>query len=111
MAMAPTTPMRASVARVVGSAPNDRSTCDSCLRLRKDRPMICTAIKRAARAVIPPKTPSAIERGLIARSTFPSSSCPVALKPGGRPPGAARVISSTSPATWSGRATLIAVSV
>ena len=42
----------ASVARVVGSAPNDRSTSgSSCLRRRKYRPMICTAIKRATRAV------------------------------------------------------------
>ena len=52
------------------------------------RPMTWTAIKSAARAVIPPKTPRAIESGLIARSAFPSSSArPWRSKPGGEAAG------------------------
>ena len=99
------------MARIAGSVPRALSTSESRLRRRKCRPMTCSAIRRAARAAIPPKTPSAIESGLIARSTLPSSSCAVASKPGGRPPGDAFVMTFVTAAVSSGFASFMAVSV
>ena len=64
------TPSNASPTVMVGPAPNARSVPRSRLLTRNWRPITWPAISRAAKAAIPPKTPSAIDSGLMARSAL-----------------------------------------
>ncbi len=65
---APMIPVTASAIVVVGPAPSARSVAVSVERRRSCRLITCSATIRRARAARPPKAPTAIEMGLMARS-------------------------------------------
>ena len=70
---APRTPSRPSAMVTAGLAPRARSTPMSSASAPSRLPMAWPATSKAAKPAIAPNTPNAIDSGLVARSTWPST--------------------------------------